>query len=187
MYCKKCGAKNKDDARFCAKCGCDMTQKIIAQNHKKQKKTEKKPKPVEKKPKPAKKSTSNPILKNVIFVVICVAVGIGAAFIYQQQKKEKQNSTTAKNNIIKSTESATEDSTIQTTKTEEGFDPNQYNTQTQTLPYTDNTSMNLSASTKTNNYEKATSKDGTFSFIYPKTIHFFYREIYLQPRIILFE
>lgn len=50
MYCKKCGAKNKDDARFCAKCGCDMTQKIIAQDHKKQKKTEKKPKPVEKKP-----------------------------------------------------------------------------------------------------------------------------------------
>ena len=65
MYCKKCGAKNKDDARFCAKCGCDMTQKIIAQDHKKQKKTEKKPKPVEKKPKPAKKSTSNPILKSV--------------------------------------------------------------------------------------------------------------------------
>lgn len=170
MYCKKCGAKNKDDARFCAKCGCDMTQKIIVQDHKKQKKTEKKPKPVEKKPKPAKKSTSNPILRNVIFVVICVAVGIGAAFIYQQQKKEKQNSTTVKNNIIKSTESATEDSTIQTTKTEEGFDPNQYNTQTQTLPYTDNTSMNLSACTKTNNYEKATSKDGAFSFIYPKTI-----------------
>ena len=90
MYCKKCGAKNKDDARFCAKCGCDMTQKIIAQDHKEQKKTEKKLKPVEKKSKPAKKSASNPILRNVIFVVICVAVGIGAAFIYQQQKKEKQ-------------------------------------------------------------------------------------------------
>ena len=42
MYCKKCGAKNKDDARFCAKCGCDMTLKIIAQDHKKQKKVEKK-------------------------------------------------------------------------------------------------------------------------------------------------
>ena len=41
MYCKKCGAKNKDDARFCAKCGCDMTQKTIAQDQKKQKKTEK--------------------------------------------------------------------------------------------------------------------------------------------------
>lgn len=38
MYCKKCGAKNKDDARFCAKCGCDMTQKIIAQDHKNRKK-----------------------------------------------------------------------------------------------------------------------------------------------------
>ena len=44
MYCKKCGAKNKDDARFCAKCGCDMTQKIIAQDHKKKKKKEKKKK-----------------------------------------------------------------------------------------------------------------------------------------------
>ena len=145
------------------KCGCDMTQKIIAQDHKKQKK-------VEKKPKPEKKSIRNPILRNAIFVAICVVVGIGAAVVYQQQKKEKQNTSTAKDNIIKSTESATEDSTIQTTKTEEGFDPNQYNAQTQTLPYTDNTSMNLSACTKTNNYEKATSKDGTFSFIYSKTI-----------------
>ena len=84
MYCKKCGAKNKDDARFCAKCGCDMTQKIIAQDHKKQKK-------VEKKPKPEKKSIRNPILRNAIFVAICVVVGIGAAVVYQQQKKEKLN------------------------------------------------------------------------------------------------
>lgn len=161
MYCTKCGAKNKDDAKFCTKCGCEMTQKVLVQNYKKQKKTEKKPE---------KKSTRNLILKNIIFVVICVVVGIGVAHVYQQHKKEKQKSTTAKNNIIKSTESATEDSTIQTTKTEEGFDPNQYNTQTQTLPYTDNASMNLSACTKTNNYEKVTSKDGAFSFIYPKTV-----------------
>ena len=159
MYCTRCGAKNKDDAKFCVKCGYKMTQKVLVQNYKE--KTENKPQ---------KNSTRNPILKNVIFVAICVVVGIGAAHVYQQHKNEKQKSTTAQNNIIKSTESATEDSTIQTTKTEEGFDPNQHNAQTQTLPYTDNTSMNLSACTKTNNYEKVTSKDGTFSFIYPKTI-----------------
>ena len=31
MYCKKCGAKNKDGARFCAKCGQELTQKSQVQ------------------------------------------------------------------------------------------------------------------------------------------------------------
>lgn len=157
MYCKKCGAKNKDDARFCAKCGCDMTEKILTNNAKKPNK-------------PEKKSTKSPVSKNIILIVICVVIGVGAAFIYHQQKNEKQKSTIDKNNIIKSTEPTTEDGSIQTEKSEDGFDPNQYNEPTQTLPNTDNETMNLKACTDLKNYEKATSKDKTFSFIYPTTI-----------------
>lgn len=157
MYCKKCGAKNKDDARFCAKCGCDMTEKILRNNDKKPNK-------------PEKKSTKSPVSKNIILIVICVVIGVGAAFIYHQQKNEKQKSTINKNDIIKSTEPTTEDGSIQTEKSEDGFDPNQYNEPTQTLPNTDNETMNLKACTDLKNYEKVTSKDKTFSFIYPTII-----------------
>lgn len=157
MYCKKCGAKNKDDAKFCAKCGCNLNEKILVNNAKIPNKSE-------------KKSTKSSIFKNIMLVVICIVIGTGTAFIYHQRKNEKQKNTIDKSAVIKSTESTTEDDSIETEKSEEGFDPNKYNVQTQTLPNTDNETMNLKACIDLNNYEKVTSKDKTLSFIYPKTI-----------------
>lgn len=197
MYCKKCGAQNKDDARFCAKCGQELTQKAPVQSTLKNESIKQKPaspKPRIPKPnteenpvihkqriqerqidnadEPKKKSVGKTILKIVLFIVICLAIGIGGAFGYryykQKNKKTKNKATTEQNNIVKTTDPTT--ATNNATDTTEKDDPDATtgDSQTNTLPYTDNTWMDLSKCTDSDDFETVTSDDGSISFSYPK-------------------
>ena len=108
MYCKKCGAKNKDGARFCAKCGQELTQKsqvqkkpeqepvvqkrvspksIIQNEHIQPKseihKQEVHQNRVQNEKPPKKKSIGKAILKILIFIAINV---VRSLLYYLQQK-----------------------------------------------------------------------------------------------------
>ena len=134
MYCKKCGAKNKDGARFCAKCGQELTQKSQVQ---------KKP---EQEPVVQKRVSPKSIIQN--------------EHIQPKSEIHKQNSKTTQDNIIKTKDpTTTTDSTTDTTATD-GSDQNTSSVQTNTLPYTDNTQMLLSKCTDSNDFESVTSSDG---------------------------
>ena len=195
MYCKKCGTKNKDGARFCAKCGQELTQKsqvqkkpeqepvvqkrvspksIIQNEHIQPKseihKQEVHQNRVQNEKPPKKKSIGKAILKILIFIVVCLGIGIGGVFGYRyyKQKNKKQNSKTTQDNIIKTKDpTTTTDSTTDTTATD-GSDQNTSSVQTNTLPYTDNTQMLLSKCTDSNDFESVTSSDGVITFSYPK-------------------
>lgn len=163
MYCKRCGTKNKDDARFCENCG----QKLIeAPNTPKpeQPKQEISQEPSQepkqpKEPKQAPKMSSKTWIVGLGCVIIVIAVIMAFLLMNSKDKKETPTTTAEPTETVKNTE------TKDQSKEDEDLGD-----QSHVLPYTDNKQMNLSACTKTSNYTTVTSKDKSFSFAYPKSL-----------------
>lgn len=174
MYCKRCGTKNKDDARFCENCG----QKLIeAPNTPKpeQPKQEISQEPSQepkqpKEPKQAPKMSS----KTWIIGLACIILVVVVIFGYQMMKGGTDNS--RKDSASGTEEQAnTENTTDNNDNTEEDTEDVKDDTEDDTdetkshdLPYTDNDEMDLESCKNTDNYQYVTCKDKTFSFKYPK-------------------
>ena len=77
MYCKKCGTKNKDDARFCANCGAKLV--VPPQQPKQPEQLYTEPQNETKQPNHAGKLSS----KNWIIILACVIVVIAVVFAFQ--------------------------------------------------------------------------------------------------------
>lgn len=158
MYCKNCGTKNKDDARFCANCG----QKLIEDQ------PEKKMEPIQNEPEPQYVDDhTKQVPKNWIIIGACVVI-IAAAGIfgyqYSKSKNQKEAKATTEETTAKTTQKATEENTgADVADTKEETTSN-----SQALPYTDNKKKNLKACKNPDNYVSMTSKDKSFSFMYPK-------------------
>ncbi len=159
MYCKRCGTKNKDDARFCANCG----QKLIAEQPR-QNVTENISSEADQQ-EPARKLTS----KSWIIALACVIVVIAGIFVYQNIKSKDKKENTKTTTTEQSTKAKTTEKTTEANTGEDVADSKEDNTADgQGLAYTDNDKMDLTACTDKDNYQYVTSKDKSFGFLYPK-------------------
>lgn len=105
MYCKKCGTKNKDDARFCANCGEKLV--IPSQQQAKQQPAQPKQQIYTEPQNEPKRSSKSWII--ALACVIVVVVGIfGFQYLKLEDKKEAtattENKTSAKTTEKKATE-----------------------------------------------------------------------------------
>ena len=105
MYCKKCGTKNKDDARFCANCGEKLV--IPPQQQAKQQPAQPKQQSYIEPQNEPKRSSKSWII--ALACVIVVVVGIfGFQYLKSEDKKEAtattENKTSAKTTEKKATE-----------------------------------------------------------------------------------
>ena len=88
MYCKKCGTKNKDDARFCANCGEKLV--IPSQQQAKQQPAQPKQQIYTEPQNEPKRSSKSWII--ALACVIVVVVGIfGFQYLKLEDKKEARN------------------------------------------------------------------------------------------------
>lgn len=168
MYCKKCGTKNKDDARFCANCGEKLVMppqqqaKQQQQPAQSEQQTYTEPQNEPKQPESTGKSSKSWII--ALACVIVVVVGIfGFQYFKSGDKKEATATTENKSTAKTSEKKTTEDNTG-----EDVADAQDNTEKSQALSYTDNEDMDLSACTDSDDYQYVSSDDDSFEFAYPK-------------------
>jgi cell division protein FtsL len=155
MYCKKCGTKNKDDARFCANCG----EKLVIPSQQQAKQQPAQPKQqiyTESQNEPKRSS------KSWIIAFACVIVVVVVIFGFQYFKSEDKKEATA------TTENKTSAKTTENNAGEDVADAKDSTEKSQVLSYTDNEDMDLSACTDSDDYQYVSSEDNSFEFAYPK-------------------
>lgn len=158
MYCKRCGTKNKDDARFCANCGQKLVDEPVRQE------------PVRQEPEqqPVSERTPNQSSKTWIIVLACVVVAVVGIFGYQymKSKDKKETATTQEKTTANTAANSTEENTGEDVA--DANDNSNDTEESQALEYTDNEYMDLSACTDSDDYAYVRSKDKSFGFSYPK-------------------
>ena len=155
MYCKKCGTKNKDDARFCANCG----EKLVIPPQQQAKQQPAQPKQqIYTEPQNEPKRSS----KSWIIALACVIVVVVGIFGFQYLKSEDKKEATA------TTENKTSAKTTENNAGEDVADAKDSTEKSQVLSYTDNEDMDLSACTDSDDYQYVSSEDNSFEFAYPK-------------------
>ena len=156
MYCKKCGTKNKDDARFCANCG----EKLVIPSQQQAKQQPAQPKQqiyTEPQNEPKRSSKSWIIAFACVFVVVVVIFG----FQYFKSEDKKEATATTENKT-------TEKKATKNNAGEDVADAKDSTEKSQVLSYTDNEDMDLSACTDSDDYQYVSSEDNSFEFAYPK-------------------
>ena len=165
MYCKKCGTKNKDDARFCANCGAKLV--VPPQQPKQPEQLYTEPQNETKQPNHAGKLSS----KNWIIILACVIVVIAVVFAFQyfnSGDKKEVTATTEDKTTAKTTENKKSSDNSGEDVADGDTENNSDTDKSQALSYTDNESMDLSACTDADDYEYVSSDDNSFEFAYPK-------------------
>lgn len=165
MYCKKCGTKNKDDARFCANCGAKLV--VPPQQPKQPEQLYTEPQNETKQPNHAGKLSS----KNWIIILACVIVVIAVVFAFQyfnSGDKKEVTATTEDKTTAKTTENKKSSDNSGEDVADGDTENNSDTDKSQALSYTDKESMDLSACTDADDYEYVSSDDNSFEFAYPK-------------------
>ena len=144
MYCKRCGTKNKDDARFCANCGQKLVDEPVRQEPEQQ---------------PVSERTPNQSSKTWIIVLACVVVAVVGIFGYQymKSKDKKETATTQEKTTANTVANSTEENTGEDVA--DANDNSNDTEESQALEYTDNEYMDLSACTDSDDYAYVRSKD----------------------------
>ena len=160
MYCKKCGTKNKDDARFCANCG----EKLVIPPQQQAKQQPAQPKQqIYTEPQNEPKRSS----KSWIIALACVIVVVVGIFGFQYLKSEDKKEATATTEN-KTSAKTTEKKATENNAGEDVADAKDSTEKSQVLSYTDNEDMDLSACTDSDDYQYVSSEDNSFEFAYPK-------------------
>lgn len=160
MYCKKCGTKNKDDARFCANCG----EKLVIPSQQQAKQQPAQPKQqIYTEPQNEPKRSS----KSWIIALACVIVVVVGIFGFQYLKSEDKKEATATTEN-KTSAKTTEKKATENNAGEDVADAKDSTEKSQVLSYTDNEDMDLSACTDSDDYQYLSSEDNSFEFAYPK-------------------
>jgi hypothetical protein len=160
MYCKKCGTKNKDDARFCANCG----EKLVIPSQQQAKQQPAQPKQqIYTEPQNEPKRSS----KSWIIALACVIVVVVGIFGFQYLKSEDKKEATATTEN-KTSAKTTEKKATENNAGEDVADAKDSTEKSQVLSYTDNEDMDLSACTDSDDYQYVSSEDNSFEFAYPK-------------------
>ena len=130
MYCKKCGTKNKDDARFCANCG----EKLVIPPQQQAKQQPEQPKQqIYTEPQNEPKRSS----KSWIIALACVIVVVVGIFGFQYLKSEDKKEATATTEN-KTSAKTTEKKATKNNAGEDVADAKDSTEKSQVLSYTDN-------------------------------------------------
>ena len=177
MYCRKCGQKIKDGAKFCSKCGAPMTVVPVV------KQTPEEiypPKEIKEEYEKPKKS----ILKIIIIIlgalllISFIAIFIILKFNLFDLGSTEYEITSSNSDTVQQDTTDEDESTENTATSSSGSQVNEV------FDYINNDTVNLSACLTTDAYETVHSEDGTFSFAYPKYI---FNSAYLENGTYTFE